>query len=196
MPPKPILSREAVLDAALSLVRHSGMECVNARGLAELLGCSTKPLFRLYKSMEALKQDLLSRSNQYCSAYIQGYADLHTDYIGVALRYISFAKEEPNLFKALFMSQGLTRATLAHMMADEDIAGLLDKISADAQITRREAQIIYQKMWVYAHGLASLAATNGDLFALEEARAGLVDAYQSFVLWARQGGQSHVPVTG
>lgn len=194
MPPKPIVSKEDVFAAALSLVHRSGMESVNARSVAELLGCSTKPLFRLYQNMDELKQDLFSQINRYCSDYMHGYAGFHNDYIGVALRYINFAEEEPNLFKALFMSNAMTQTTVANMMTDQDIAGLLNEISADAEVSRREAQAIYKKMWIFSHGIASLMATNGGIFKIKEVRLILEEAYQGFVLSVKCEGENHAPI--
>lgn len=195
MPPKPIVSKEDVFAAALSLVRSSGMESVNARSVAEVLGCSTKPLFRLYKNMDELKQDLFSQINQHCSHYLREYAGFHKDYIGVALRYISFAKDEPNLFKALFMSNAMTKKTLASMPMDQGIEGLLNEIATTAEISKQEAQAIYQKMWLLSHGIASMIATNGDLFETQEVKGILIDAYQGFVLSAKRGGQNNVVST-
>ena len=99
-----------------------------------------------------------------------------------------FAQEEPNLFKALFMSQTMTQATLARMLADRDIEGLLKEISVNAQITLPEARRVYQKMWLLSHGIASILATNNDSFALEEARDILLDAYRGFILSIKCGG--------
>lgn len=189
MPPKPIVSKEDVFAAALSLVRSSGMENVNARSVAEVLGCSTKPLFRLYKNMDELKQDLLTQINQYCSNYLQECPGFPRDYMGVALRYICFAKEEPNLFKALFMSSAITKTTLENMLMDQDIEGLLNEIAKTAVISKQKAQAIYQKMWLLSHGIASIIATNGDLFETREINSILTDAYQGFVLSAKHGGQ-------
>lgn len=194
MPPKPIVSKEDVFAAALSLVRSNGMESVNARSVAEVLCCSTKPLFRLYKNMEELKQDLFSKINQYCSDYLQQFPDFHKDYIGVALRYISFAKDEPNLFRALYMSNAMTKTTLANMPMDQDIEGLLTEISSTAELSKPQAQAIYQKMWLLSHGIASIIATNGDLFESEEVKAILTDAYEGFVLSVKCKGESNVPM--
>lgn len=194
MPPKPIIDTKDVLVAALSIVRDNGIENINARSIAKTLNCSTKPLFRLYKNMDELKQDLFVQMNKYCSDYLQEYLGFNKDYIGVALRYISFAKIESNIFKALFMSNAITKATVYSMLMDKDIDGLLNEISTTATVTMQEAQAIYQKMWLLSHGIASLIATNGDLFETEEVKDILIDAYQGFVMSVKCRGQSNVPM--
>lgn len=191
MPPKPIISKEDILSTALTLVRADGIESVNARSLADLLGCSTKPLFRLFKNMEELKQELLSLINKYCSDYLLEYKDFDKDYIGAALRYISFANNEPNLFKALFMNGKITRTTISDMLTDNDIEKLLDEIANNSEISKNDAKEVYKKMWLLSHGIASIMATNPSSIKLEDAEEILKDAYRGFLLSIRYGGEGN-----
>lgn len=195
MPPKPVACKEDIFAAALSIVRSNGLESVNARSIAQALGCSTKPLFRLYKNMDELKQDVLAQINRYCSDYLHALSDFNRDYIGVALRYISFAKEEPYLFKALFMSNTITQATIDNMLIDDDIEGLLNEISTTAQVNRQQARRIYKRMWLLSHGIAAIIAANGDIFELEETESILNDAWQGFVLSVKCGGSASAPMS-
>lgn len=190
MPPKPIIDTNDVLVAALSIVRENGIENINARSVAKTLNCSTKPLFRLYKNMDELKQDLFAQMNKYCSDYLQDYSGFNQDYIGVALRYIEFAKTEPNIFKALFMGNAITQETISNMLIDKDIERLLNEISTTAKVSKGDAQIIYKRMWLLAHGIASLTATNGDLFKLEDVQSILADTYSGIVMGLKNGGTS------
>jgi hypothetical protein len=50
------------------LVFYFSLTWINARSLALQLGCSTQPIFRVYKDMAALKQDLF--------AYFHGIASM------------------------------------------------------------------------------------------------------------------------
>lgn len=195
MPPKPIIDTADVLTAALSIVRNNGIENINARSLAKVLNCSTKPLFRLYKNMDELKHDLFFQMNKYCSNYMQEYSQFNTDYIGVALRYISFAKIEPNIFKALFMSNTITQATISNMLIDKDIKGLLNEISTTEKVNEQDAQAVYKRMWLLSHGIASLIATNGDLFEMEEVKSILVNTYQGIVMSLKYGGKNNAPMS-
>ena len=58
MPPKVKVTREEIIAAALELLRQKGMEAVNARAVASVLGCSTQPIFSNYSSMAALQQEI------------------------------------------------------------------------------------------------------------------------------------------
>ena len=57
MPPKVKVTREEIIAAALELLCQKGMEAVNARAVASVLGCSTQPIFSNYSSMAALQQE-------------------------------------------------------------------------------------------------------------------------------------------
>ena len=189
MPPKFILDRAEALHAAVSIVSQKGIEGLNARSLAELLGCSTKPLFRIYRNMDQLKLDVFSYINSYCSDFLRNQLDLARDYIGLAIRYVCFAKEEPNFFKTLFMSNAITYTVITNMLMDEDIEQLLNGLSTAYHVDRQEAQSIYQKMWLLSHGLASIIATNSDSFQLEEAEKILSDALKGFIMSVKCRGQ-------
>ena len=52
MPPKVKYEKSQIIDAAVQLVRESGLENLTARRLASKLGCSVCPIFTVFKSME------------------------------------------------------------------------------------------------------------------------------------------------
>ena len=47
MPPKPKFTKKNIADAAVALVRQSGMEALTARAVSARLGCSPKPIVGL-----------------------------------------------------------------------------------------------------------------------------------------------------
>ena len=51
MPPKVKVSKEEIINTAISLIRKSGASAVNARSIAAELGCSTQPIFSNFASM-------------------------------------------------------------------------------------------------------------------------------------------------
>ena len=75
MPPKFRFTREEIVAAALAVTRRSGISGLTARSLAAELGCSVKPIFGLFKSMEAfdslfasVRRASVSRQNKRCFA--------------------------------------------------------------------------------------------------------------------------------
>ena len=55
MPPKVKLSREDIIDTAISIIRESGVSALNARTIAAALNCSTQPVFSNFATMEELR---------------------------------------------------------------------------------------------------------------------------------------------
>ena len=45
MPPKVKISREDIIKTAVLIVKTSGVNELNARNIATMLGCSTQPIF-------------------------------------------------------------------------------------------------------------------------------------------------------
>ena len=88
MPPNPTTNKEAILSAAISLVREHGMESVNARSIASVLNCSTKPLFRIYKNMDALKQDVIVQLNIYYNAFMEARMSDNNRLLSQGIAYV------------------------------------------------------------------------------------------------------------
>lgn len=71
--PKERFTEEILLDCAFEMVKKNGIDSVNARDLAKELGCSTKPIFRVFASMDDLKYAIYERaSNLYNERMFQG----------------------------------------------------------------------------------------------------------------------------
>lgn len=51
---KETITKNDILNAAFEMARTEGFSQVSARTLAAKAGCSTQPIFRVYKNMEEL----------------------------------------------------------------------------------------------------------------------------------------------
>ena len=49
---KETITKDAIIQAAFSILQEEGIEQVTARKLAAKANCSTQPIFRFYKSMD------------------------------------------------------------------------------------------------------------------------------------------------
>ena len=63
MPPKSKINKQDILTSSLEIIRKSGFEEVNARSIAKEMNCSTNPIFRVYKNMDELKEELIEDIN-------------------------------------------------------------------------------------------------------------------------------------
>ena len=163
MPPKVKTTKDEILKAALGIVRKGGAQALNARALADALGCSTQPVFSNYPGMDELRAGA-KRSDV-------------PKYKAFGLAYIEFAKEERELFRLLFMCD---RSGGKKEEDTETLDRMADIISSAVGISRDEAYVFHLEMWIYVHGIASMIATSylewDEAFisrALSDAYAGL-----------------------
>ncbi len=105
MPPKVKITKDEILKAALGIVRKGGVQALNARALADALGCSTQPVFSNYPGMDELRADVDRTASELYREYLASGAKRSDvpKYKAFGLAYIEFAKEEPELFRLLFM---------------------------------------------------------------------------------------------
>ena len=170
MPPKVRVTRQAILDAALQLVRQQGADALNARSLAGSLGCSVQPVFREFSSMQALRQAVVQCAQQLFDAEMLAALGGPDGFLGMGMTYIGFAGREKNLFRLLFMSGGFGGASAAKVAGtttgdDEVLAAICDMTG----LNTARAQRLYSGIWFTTHGIAALVAT-GDC-TMQEAQA-------------------------
>ena len=158
MPPKTKITKARIVDAGLSLARQAGPAAINARAVARQLGCSTQPVFSNYTTMEALQQDVLTAAKGLYEAHLASaqQAGQYPPYKAMGLGYISFARQEPELFRWLFM-RDRTGETICDDRAQN--APVIALIAQSAGLSEEEAWLFHLEMWIYVHGLASTLAT-------------------------------------
>lgn len=169
MPPKVRYSKEQIVKVALGMVRKHGAEFLSARSIAAELGCSTAPIFTAFSSIEELRAAVFERAYATYEEYAREAEDMTPAFKGAGLKYIQFAKEEPELFKMIFMSSD-DEDTDKHYFPwryrrEEEVRGGIEE--SYGYETER-AMKIYNHMAVYAHGLATLYAQGNCVFSDED----------------------------
>ena len=140
MPPRFKFTKEEIVQAALDITRESGLSALTARALAARLGCSVKPVFGAFKNMEEVQQEVMAAANRMYEDYLK--TDMakgqYPPYKASGMAYIRFAKEEPHLFKLLFMRD---RSGEKIEENREEIRPLIDLIKANLGISEDDAYI-------------------------------------------------------
>jgi len=156
MSPKEItFDRKTVLDAATALVRRKGWEALTARGIAAALGSSVAPVYSAFGSMESLQRETLREARRMLhEKAIAAYTEAAFLNIGVGL--VVFARDETNLFSALF----LRRHTHQDILADF-LSSTLERMKADPFL-KRLSDVSLRKLLanieMYTVGLATSIA--------------------------------------
>lgn len=108
-------TRETLLAAAEALVAEGGLEAVGVRPVAERAGTSTRAVYALFGSKEALVHALAERSFQLVAERVDAVPitdDPGEDLVQAArLGFRAFALEHPDLFRLFFMPS-TTRGSL------------------------------------------------------------------------------------
>lgn len=105
MSPKSIeFKKEAVLEAALEIVRGKGLEALSARAVAARSRSSVAPVYRAFGSMRALERAVLECARRRLDDRTRKpFTDIPFLNIGVGI--VVFARDEGPLFRALFHSR-------------------------------------------------------------------------------------------
>lgn len=177
---KETVTREILIDTAFSLLREEGVEQVTARKLAARVGCSTQPIFRLYKNMEELQLELCDKMIDFFENYydqFQGMDD--TPFVNLGLAYIQFAETEKNIFQALFLSQNRGGKSLYELL-NGSRGSVVREISKAKEAGKSNASELFMMMWIFIHGAACMVITGDyDLTEAETVKL-LKDSYFAY----------------
>lgn len=170
MPPKAKFTREEIINVAMQIVREQGIELVTSREIGRRLNSSACPIFTVFQNMDEVNSSLISAIRSLYKEYIKEGLSQQLAFQGVGAAYIKFAKNEPKFFQLLFMTELKNPANISHILAiiDENYSEILHSVQEPYNLTKEEADRLYQHLWVYTHGIATLCATKVCTFTDEE----------------------------
>ncbi len=152
------LTKEEALRAAAEVVRKGGEGALNARSLAKELGCSTQPVYSLFRNMEELKEALYTEAKNAYRRFIDGYLARggRSRYESFGMGYVKFAQEERGLFRFLFLRD---RKASEPQTEDPFLDDILAEMTELYRMTEEQARAFHGDMTVYSYGLAALVNT-------------------------------------
>lgn len=170
MPPKAKFTKAEIIEAALNIVRTEGYEALTSRALGTYLGSSARPIFTVFKNMEEVQQAMIEAAKKLYKEYVNKGLTAEHPFKGVGTQYILFSVNEPKLFQLLFMAEQKQIPDLSGVLPliDESYGDILLSIQKDYEISELSAKKLYQHLWIYTHGIASLCATKMCRFTGEE----------------------------
>lgn len=170
MPPKPKYTREEIIAAALELVSEKGMPALTARDLGTRLGTSARPIFTAFQSMEAVADGVKVAAMERFASYAHKTGGDMPIFKQVGMQMILFAKEEPQLYQLVFMSQNSDVKSFADIYAHLGSVAeeCLDTIQKDYGLSVEDAKTLFEHSWIHTYGIATLCATGMCDFSEEE----------------------------
>lgn len=177
MPPKVKTTKEAIVAAAVEIVRSEGAQALNARTVAAKLGCSTQPVFSNFATMEQLRLAVVEQADALCQKYMQQEisSGAYPAYKATGMAYIRFAKEETELFRLLYMRD---RSAETVPQGVELTAQMEDMIHCNTGLSGPDVKLFHLEMWAYVHGIATMFATGFLDLPWELVSKMLTDSYQ------------------
>lgn len=179
MPKKIKITREMIVEAATKTVRAFGADALNARSLAAMLEASTQPIFSNFRSMDEVLAAVKEEAGRIYGKCIERFIkdEKYPRYKCAGLAYVTFATEERELFKLLFMRDRESESIDNEPFEKEVITPLAATLGTDMDTAR----LFHLEMWSLVHGLAVMQATNYMPLELELVSKMLTDVYRGLL---------------
>lgn len=159
MPKKPIFTKEQVYKKAFEVFKVEGIDGISARNLAKSLGASPAPIYSFYSSIDDLKHELLDEAKKLFLEYVKKERT-NFIYLNIGMGICIFAREEKELFQAIFLRESLGKRNEVIREFRDLIKEEMSKDSRFSELDEEFKTNLYLDCWMYAHGFATLIATN------------------------------------
>lgn len=170
MPPKTTVTRNQIIDGATGVVRRDGPDAITARAVAAFLGCSTQPIYSAFGSIDAVVDAAVDRAAEIALHHTLEEPDPESAFLEIGLAYLDFSRREPELFRFL-IARG--RRHLTPDATTWPFGRLTERMRDDfalATLSEERLRLLLRNMFVYTHGLATLAPENPTEAELESER--------------------------
>ena len=159
MAPKNKFTKEEMVEAALRVVRANGIDALTAKTMADALGTSTQPIFTAFGSMDGIKKEVYAAAIRVYDRYTEAGLQERIPFFGVGMQYIRFAREEPELYRLLFLTRAQDKSFSA-MRSMQHLQELVQPTLMDIyKITEQEADLYFRDLWFVVHSLSTLIVT-------------------------------------
>ena len=158
MPPSVKFTKDEIVEAALRLTRAGGIGSLTARSLAAELGASTRPMFTHFETVDELKHEVHEAAKGVYRAYIERGLAEPVPFLGVGQNTIRFAREEPELFKLLFLQkpQGADGGAIEALEFSQNL--VRDSIMGIYKMGAYEVDCYYRDLWLVAFSFCTMIA--------------------------------------
>lgn len=192
MPPKAKFTRSEIINMALCIAEEHGMNAVTARELGNRLGSSARPIFTVFESMDEVKESVILKAKELYGQYVEEGLKNQLAFRGVGIAYIRFAIEQPKLFQLLFMSpaQESPNVSMILPVIDDNYDQILQSVQEPYGLEKEAAEKIYQHLWTYTHGIATMFVTGLCSYTMEQLEERLTEIFKGLLLVEKGGNKN------
>ena len=159
MAPRNKFSRDEMIEKAVQVVRKQGIGALTAKSLANELGVSTQPVFTCFHTIEEVRREVVNAAKILYDDYVKEGLCNDIPFLGFGMHYIRFAKEEPELYRLLFLSTDQSEGNSAFEEMNASLELVTDSMQETYHIDAKTAERYFRDMWLVAHSLATLIVT-------------------------------------
>ena len=184
MPPKNKFTKEEIIEACLDLVREEGKSAVTARAVAARLKSSPKVIFGLFDNMEELSKAIVIAAEETFVRQVEVALQEEKAFRAVGIAYIRFATEEPQLFQLIFMNEperAIHQFSEFLPIKDYSYEKMILSIQEEYGLSRQLSEQLYQHLFIYSHGIASMTAAGTYRFSPAELTSMLTQVFTALI---------------
>lgn len=189
MPPKAKFTRNEILDMALCITKEQGIDAVTARELGNRLGSSARPIFTVFESMDEVKEHVIFKTKELYGQYVEEGLKCQPAFKGVGIAYIRFSMEEPKLFQLLFMRTTGKNVSMVLPVIDDYYDKILQSVQDSYGLEKEAAKKLYQHLWTYSHGIATMLATGLCSYTMEQIEERLTEVCKGMLFVEKRNGK-------
>ena len=189
MAPKVKITKQMVADAAFEVIRARGHETLNAKSIAERLGCSTQPVLYSFHTVDEIRQAAYEIADEYHTAFIMPGGTEENSMLALGLNYVRFGHDERNLFRFLFQTDKFGGKDIETLLSGSEMSGILNIMATGLQVDQEQARAMFLTFFCAAHGLASLLANNSMEYEEAQCRSMLESVFFGMAS-ARKGNEN------
>lgn len=177
------ITKEMILNTAFEIAREKGFEKISNRELAKRMNCSIRPIYYQFKNVEELNKELYKKIERYFYEFL--IDNMIKDvplYKQIGINYIKFAIAENNLFRFLFMTEIKDEPSAFITTDEKGFEEVVKAIKISTKLSDKDIKSFHIKMWIFAHGIATLSATKSVKFTDEQIQDLLSQEFQALML--------------
>ncbi len=177
---KETITMQDILETAFQMTREEGFANVTARRVAAKAGCSTQPIFRIYKNMEELWIAVYEKAIEFFHDYYDLFPRMSgVPFVNLGMAYIAFAREERYLFELLFLSSVEYKKSMYEILNGEKGNVVFEVNTASAAGCKNTSEM-FMRMWIFIHGIGCMSLTGDYDLTEAQTKQMLETSYQAF----------------
>lgn len=195
MPPKPIFTKEEIVEAALGIVSRAGIEALTAKELGQALGSSARPIFTVFSGMKEVQDAVRAAAMRRFESFAGQMTPDMPFFKQIGMKMVLFGVREPKLYRLLFMQKNRDAVGFGDVFGGlGPIAErCITEIRAEYGLSAAEADLLFENVWIYTFGVGALCATQACRFPERQLSRMLTTEFQAIMLLIRSGGAAALP---